>query len=202
MQTKLQELTEKIYSEGVEKAKLEADAIIKAAQEKAKAIEQEALSKADSIVAEAESKAESLKLHIESELKMSIGQAVAALKQTIANTVCMKAIQPSVKELFGDKEILKGLIGNLIKGFDEKGAMDLLLILPEKDRQELETYYKNQLASELNKGLELSFSDGVRSGFKIGPADGSYIISFSDTDFTNFFKDYLRPKTKEILFDK
>jgi V/A-type H+-transporting ATPase subunit E len=201
MQTKLQELTEKIYSEGVEKAKLEADAIIKAAQEKAKAIEQEALSKADSIVAEAESKAESLKLHIESELKMSIGQAVAALKQTIANTVCMKAIQPSVKELFGDKEFLKGLIGNLIKGFAEKGAMDLLLILPEKDRQELETYYKNQLASELNKGLELSFSDGVRSGFKIGPADGSYIISFSDTDFTNFFKDYLRPKTKEILFD-
>lgn len=202
MQTKLQELTEKIYSEGVEKAKLEADAIIKAAQEKAKAIEQEALSKADSIVAEAESKAESLKLHIESELKMSIGQAVAALKQTIANTVCMKAIQPSVKELFGDKEFLKGLIGNLIKGFAEKGAMDLLLILPEKDRQELETYYKNQLASELNKGLELSFSDGVRSGFKIGPANGSYIISFSDTDFTNFFKDYLRPKTKEILFDK
>lgn len=202
MQTKLQELTEKIYSEGVEKAKLEADAIIKAAQEKAKAIEHEALSKADSIVAEAESKAESLKLHIESELKMSIGQAVAALKQTIANTVCMKAIQPSVKELFGDKEFLKGLIGNLIKGFAEKGAMDLLLILPEKDRQELETYYKNQLASELNKGLELSFSDGVRSGFKIGPADGSYIISFSDTDFTNFFKDYLRPKTKEILFDK
>jgi len=202
MQTKLQELTEKIYSEGVEKAKLEADAIIKAAQEKAKAIEQEALSKADSIVAEAESKAESLKLHIESELKMSIGQAVAALKKTIANTVCMKAIQPSVKELFGDKEFLKGLIGNLIKGFAEKGTMDLLLILPEKDRQELETYYKNQLASELNKGLELSFSDGVRSGFKIGPADGSYIISFSDTDFTNFFKDYLRPKTKEILFDK
>ncbi len=202
MQTKLQELTEKIYSEGVEKAKLEADAIIKAAQEKAKAIEQEALSKADSIVAEAESKAESLKLHIESELKMSIGQAVAALKQTIANTVCMKAIQPSVKELFGDKEFLKGLIGNLIKGFAEKGTMDLLLILPEKDRQELETYYKNQLASELNTGLELSFSDGVRSGFKIGPADGSYIISFSDTDFTNFFKDYLRPKTKEILFDK
>ncbi len=202
MQTKLQELTEKIYSEGVEKAKLEADAIIKAAQEKAKAIEQEALSKADSIVAEAESKAESLKLHIESELKMSVGQAVAALKQTIANTVCMKAIQPSVKELFGDKEFLKGLIGNLIKGFAEKGTMDLLLILPEKDRQELETYYKNQLASELNKGLELSFSDGVRSGFKIGPADGSYIISFSDTDFTNFFKDYLRPKTKEILFDK
>lgn len=202
MQTKLQELTEKIYSEGVEKAKLEADAIIKAAQEKAKAIEHEALSKADSIVAEAESKAESLKLHIESELKMSIGQAVAALKQTIANTVCMKAIQPSVKELFGDKEFLKGLIGNLIKGFAEKGTMDLLLILPEKDRQELETYYKNQLASELNKGLELSFSDGVRSGFKIGPADGSYIISFSDTDFTNFFKDYLRPKTKEILFDK
>lgn len=202
MQTKLQELTEKIYSEGVEKAKLEADAIIKAAQEKAKAIEQEALSKADSIVAEAESKAESLKLHIESDLKMSIGQAVTALKQTIANTVCMKAIQPSVKELFGDKEFLKGLIGNLIKGFAEKGTMDLLLILPEKDRQELETYYKNQLASELNKGLELSFSDGVRSGFKIGPADGSYIISFSDTDFTNFFKDYLRPKTKEILFDK
>ncbi len=202
MQTKLQELTEKIYSEGVEKAKQEAEAIINAAQEKAKSIEQNAQLKAENIVAEAESKAQGLKLHVESELKMSVSQSVAALKQTIVNTVCMKAIQPSVKDLFSDKEFLMGLIGNLVKGFAEKGTMDILLVLPDKDRQELESNYKNQLAAELNKGLELSFSDGVRSGFKIGPADGSYIISFSDTDFTNFFKDYLRPKTKEILFDK
>jgi V/A-type H+-transporting ATPase subunit E len=52
----------------------------------------------------------------------------------------------------------------------------------------------------MNKGLEFSFSPDVRTGFKIGPADGSYLISFTDDDFLNFLKAYLRPKTSHLLF--
>jgi V/A-type H+-transporting ATPase subunit E len=42
----------------------------------------------------------------------------------------------------------------------------------------------------------------MKSGFKVGPADGSYVISFTDEDFNNFFKAYLRPKSTELLFEK
>jgi len=37
-------------------------------------------------------------------------------------------------------------------------------------------------------------------GFQIGPKDGSYKVSFTDEDFKNFFKDYLRPGLIELLF--
>jgi len=42
----------------------------------------------------------------------------------------------------------------------------------------------------------------MKSGFKIGPADESYLISFTDEDFTNFLKGYLRPKTSQLLFEE
>jgi V/A-type H+-transporting ATPase subunit E len=74
------------------------------------------------------------------------------------------------------------------------------VILSESDRGQLESYFKNNLATELNKGLEVAFSSNIKSGFKIGPSDNSYLISFTDDDFTNFLKSYLRPKTSQLLF--
>jgi V/A-type H+/Na+-transporting ATPase subunit E len=202
MQTKLQELTEKIYNEGVEKARQEADAILNEAREKAAAIEIEAQKTAESIVKDAEEKAETLKQHVDSELKMSISQSVSALKQELANQVTMKALQPGVKEVFSNADFLKSVIQKVVSAWAEKDTMDMKVVMAEKDRKELETFFKNQLADELNKGLELSFSDGVKSGFKVGPAAGGYLISFTDQDFISFFKTYLRPRTSELLFEQ
>jgi V/A-type H+/Na+-transporting ATPase subunit E len=201
MQTKLQELTDKIYNEGVEKARHEADAILNEAKEKAASIEREAQKNAAAIVKEAEEKAATLKKHVDSELKMSINQSVAALKQDMASMVTLKAVQPAVKELFANQDFVKSIVEKVVAGWAAKGSLDLKVVLPEKDQKELDKYFKNQLAAELNKGLELSYSDGVKSGFKVGPADGSYLISFTDQDFINFFKAYLRPKTGELLFE-
>ena len=116
MQTKLQELTEKIYNEGVDKAQKEADAIIKAAEKKAQDIENDAVEKAKMIVAEAGKKAEDLKRHVDSELKMSVNQSVSALKQNIANTLSMSAIEPPIRELFSDKDFLKSIIEKVVSG--------------------------------------------------------------------------------------
>ncbi|MFO8000589.1 MAG: V-type ATP synthase subunit E family protein [Marinilabilia sp.] len=202
MTKKLQDLTEKIYNEGVQKAKEEADNIIEEARKKASAIEEEARKKAEKKVADAEKKAEETKKHVEAEMKMALDQSVAALKQDIANLVTMEAIEPSMKELFSDKKYLGDLVKRVIDGWIEKESMDLEIILPEKDRKEMEDHFKKQLAHHLNKGLKLSFSRDVKSGFKVGPADGSYVISFTDEDFNNFFKAYLRPKSTELLFEK
>ncbi len=202
MQTKLQELTEKIFNEGVEKARQEAELILKEAEEKAENIVKEAEKKSDSIIEEAEKKADSLTKHVNSELKLSVNQALAALKQNLTSLVTTKVIQPGVKELFANIDFLKDIVSQLVNGWIEKESFDLTVILPAGSQKELEKYFKNQLADELNKGLELTFSDGVKSGFKVGPADGSYLISFTDQDFINFFKAYLRPKTNELLFDE
>ena len=54
----------------------------------------------------------------------------------------------------------------------------------------------------IDKGLEIKFDQSVNSGFQVSPKDGSYKVSFTEDDFTNFFKQYLRPKLAEILFSE
>ncbi|SHF69260.1 V/A-type H+-transporting ATPase subunit E [Mariniphaga anaerophila] len=202
MNSKIQQLTETIYNEGVQKAKEEAEAILKEAREKAAGIEKDAQKKAEKLLADADDKARELKKQVDSEIKMTLNQAVSAIKQEITSLISMKVIQPPVKELFSDKDYLQNLISTVVKGWMEKEAFDVNVILPEQERNQLESFFKNNLADEMNKGLKVSFAQHIKSGFKIGPADGSYIISFSDEDFTNFLKAYLRPKTSQILFEE
>ncbi len=202
MTKKLQDLTEKIYNEGVQKANEEAEAILKEAREKASAIEQEAKKKAEQKIEDAEKKAGEIKKHVESEMKMALEQAMAALKQDISKLVTMEAVDPTNKELFSDKKYLGDLIEKAIDGWIKKESMDLEVILPQSQQKEMEDRLKKQLASHLNKGLKLSFSKNIKSGFKVGPAEGGYVISFTEEDFNNFFKAYLRPKSTELLFEK
>lgn len=202
MDSKIQQLTETIYNEGVQKAKEEAEAILKEAREKAAGIEKDAQKQAEKKLAEAEEKAQELKKQVDSEIKMTLNQAISAMKQEITSLITMKVIQPPVKELFSDKDFLQKLISTVVKGWMEKESFDVKVILPEEERNQLEGFFKNNLADEMNKGLEVSFAKNVKSGFKIGPADGSYLISFTDEDFTNFLKAYLRPKTSQLLFEE
>ncbi len=202
MNSKIQQLTETIYNEGVQKAKEEAEAILKEAREKAAGIEKDAQKEADKLVAGAEEKVQELKKQVDSEIKMTLNQAVSAMKQEITSLITMKVIQPSVKELFSDKDYLQKLISTVVKGWMEKESFDVQVILPEQERNQLEGFFQNNLADEMNKGLEVSFTQNMKSGFKIGPSDGSYLISFTDEDFTNFLKAYLRPKTSQLLFEE
>jgi V/A-type H+/Na+-transporting ATPase subunit E len=200
MDSKIQQLTEAIYNEGVQKAREEAGAILKEASEKAALIEKEAKIAAEKTVNDARDKSLELKRHVDSEIKMTLNQAVSAMKQEITSLIAMKVIQPSVREVFSDKSFLQSLISDVVKGWMEKESFDLTVILPEADKDMMGKYFKNNMAVELNKGLEISFDQNLKSGFKIGPADGSYVISFTDDDFINFLKAYLRPKSTQILF--
>ncbi len=202
MTTKLQDLTDKVYNEGVQKAKEEAESILKEAKEKAASLEQQAKDDAEKIKADAKKEAEETKKHMESEMKMAIDQSIAALKQDVTNLVTMQAVQPTTKELFSDKKFLGSLIQKVVEGWVKQDEGDISIILPKADKKEMENYFKNELANQLNKEVKIDFSNEVKGGFKIGPSDGSYVISFTEQDFNNFFQTYLRPKTRELLFEE
>ncbi|MDR2928320.1 MAG: hypothetical protein LBV41_09015 [Cytophagaceae bacterium] len=202
MQTKIQELTEKIYNEGVQKAKTDAENIVNKAHDDAEAIERNAAQTAEKIIDDAQKQAQMLKEHVETELKMSINQAVSALKQELTSLVTMQAVQSIVKESFTDVSFVQKLIETAVKGWADKEIFDLNVILPETQRIEMETFFKNRMLMEMNNGLEITFTNSVKSGFKVEPVGDSYRLTFTDADFINFFKSYLRPKTSELLFDK
>jgi len=202
MENKLQELTQKLYNEGVEKANEEADKIIKEAKSEADKIKKNAEKEAKGIIEEAEQKSEETKKNVHAELELASKQTVRKVKQQITDLITSKVIDEPVKKAFDDEKFVKEIIETMIKNWDpqKKESVDLSVLLPEKMEKEFEKYFKAKTGKELNSKLELSFSDAVKGGFKIGPDDNSYKISFTEEDFINFFKSYLRPKTGEMLF--
>ncbi len=201
MHTKLQELTDKIYNEGIQKANDEAEAILAKAKKEAEEIVAKGNAEADKTIKNAEEKAEEINRNMQSEMKLTSSQALSALKQKVSGLITLGVVEPSMKEVFGDVKYLQDVIQTVVKGWIKTGDFDLNIILPVKDQKELEKFFKNSLATEMNKGVEVTFDKSLTSGFKIGPTDGSYIISFTEEDFNNFFKAYLRPKTVELLFE-
>ena len=77
---------------------------------------------------------------------------------------------------------------------------ELLLAIPEKDEKGIADYLTKNAADLLKKGLTIEKIAGIKTGFQIGPADGSYKVSFTDADFENFFKALLRPRVVNLLF--
>ena len=135
-------------------------------------------------------------------MELASKQTVRTVKQQITDLITSKVIDEPVKKAFDDEKFVKEIIETIIKNWDpqKKESIDLSVLLPEKMENEFEKYFKAKTGKELNAKLELSFSDAVKGGFKIGPDDNSYKISFTEEDFINFFKSYLRPKTGEMLF--
>ncbi len=202
MHSKLQELTDKLYSEGVQKANKEAESILEKAKQEAEKIISEAEQKASLKIEEANKQAAETQRNIEAEIKLTSQQAISSLRQQIGSSITVKTVEPTLKEVFSDKDFVQSLILKVVEGWSKTGNFDINIVLPEADKAELDKKIKNSFASEMNKGLTFDFDASLKAGFKVGPQDGSYVISFTEADFQNFFKSFLRPKTNQLLFEE
>jgi V/A-type H+/Na+-transporting ATPase subunit E len=202
MENKLQELTNKIYTEGIDKANQEAAEIISRAKAEAEGMHKNAEKESAMIIEKAEKEAREIKNNVHSEVRLSARQAISTIKQQITGLITAKATGEEIKKAFGDKEFIQRIIETAIKNWNPSGSkgIDVALLLPEKDQEELNDYFTRKQKALLDAGLELRFDDSIESGFKIGPKDGSYQISFTEEDFENFFRNYLRPRTTELLY--
>lgn len=196
---KLQELTQKLYEQGLSKGKEEGEALLSQAHKEADELIKKAQEEAAAIIENAKKEAAGYKTKVEGDVKMASTQALQATRAGIENMVVAKAVAP-VKEQLSGAAFLKEIILTVAKNFNAQESTDLALVLPEKLQKELEPFVKGELAQTLGKGVEASFSKKMAGGFKIGPKDGSYFIDLSDEAFQELIGEYLRPATKKILF--
>ena len=201
MQNKLQELTDKLYNEGLAKGKQEADNLLASARKQAEEIVAQAKGQAAKILADANREAEELKVRVAGDVKMASGQTIAALRQQIEGMIEAKAVGGAVDAALADGKFMGKLIETVAAAFSAGGAAKSLeVILPEAMKGTLDKFVKQAIGSELAKGLEFGFSDDIAGGFRIAPKDGGYYIDFSDESFKALLGEYLRPATKKILF--
>ena len=200
MQNKLQELTEKLYAEGLSKGKQEGEEILAKAKVQADEIVAKAHAEAAAIVAAAKKDAEDLRTKVESDVKMAASQSVAATKKDIETLVVAKMTEAEVKNALTSADFVKEVVLAVAKGFNTEEPVDLEVVLPEALKKDLEGFVAKELANALKGNVEASFSKKVAGGFTIGPKDGGYFISFTDETFNALISEYLRPATKKLLF--
>jgi len=200
MQNKLQELTDRLYNEGLSKGKQEGEELLAKAKVQAEEIVAKAQAEAAQIVAAAQKQAEDLKTKTASDVKMAAAQSLAATKKDIETLIVGKMTDEAVKKALSSADYVKELIKAVAEKFTTDGPVELAVVLPETLKKELEPFVTNELAKTLGAGVEATFSKKVSGGFQIGPKEGGYFISFTDETFTELISEYLRPTTKKLLF--
>lgn len=201
MQNKLQELTDKLYNEGLAKGKQDAEDLLAKAREEAARIVEDAKVQAAKIISNAVKQAEDIQTRTEGDLKMASTQALAALRQQISNMVETRAVGSKVNDALADKAFVGKLIATVAGAFKADGsAASLDVILPEDMKAGLQDFLANNIDKELAGSLSFGFSDDFAGGFRIAPKDGGYYLDFTDESFRDLLGEYLRPATAKILF--
>lgn len=200
MENKLQQLTEKLYNEGLSKGRAEAEALLAKAQADAEKIVAEAKDKAQAIVAEAEKAAQQLKTNTENEVRLAAGQMKSALRQQVETMVQMEVVTPAVSQAWRDNSFIQQLAVAAVQALDPKQG--LRVVLPENRGNELVEAVKQALAERFgaDNGVEVVTDARVRVPFRVMVKEGGYYVSFADADFDALFRSYLRPKVAQLLF--
>ena len=202
MQNKLQELTDRLYEEGLSKGRQDADALLEKARKEAEDIVAKAREEAEAIRSDAEKRAVKIRTMVQGDIKMASTQSIAALKQQVENMVLTQAVAKPVGAAFSDEGFVKDLLKMVVRSFNASNpdGVSLEVILPAAAQKELEQAFRNEITKDLGAGVEVKNVKGLPNGFKIGPKEGGYQLSFTGDDFTSLVSEYLRPATKKILF--
>lgn len=198
--TKLQQLTDKLYQQGLEKGRAEADNLVAKAKSEAQKIVADAEALAAKIVAEAEDKAQDIEKNAMTEISLAGKQAVAKIKAEIENLIVAKSTSEGIKSANMDAAFIKDMLLAVAKNWNNGDKVELTALLPEAKKAELGKGIEAAAKALLAQGVEVGFSADVKSGFKVGEKQGGYYISFSDESFEALLSNYLRDKVAQLLF--
>ncbi len=201
MSDKLQELTNRLYNDGVEKAREEAAAILADAETRKEEIIKKAEADAKVILEKGTKDVESLRSRMDNEVLMAGRQAEETLKQRLTGILTDATLETGITGALSEIAFMKDLISTVTNTWAATGTVsEISLILSENQKSDFEAGLKSTLSDSLGKGLELQFTGKMKSGFKVVSKDGSYKLSFTEEDFAAFFRSFVKEATRAALF--
>lgn len=198
MENKLEQLTQKLREEGLERGKAEAEQLLNDAHEKAAKIVAEAEAKAAKISDDAKKAAEELAKNTANDVRMASEQTLSMLRKQISELVVCGVVDAKVSEAWASGDFVKNLIVEAVKSWNKAGEEDVNVVVNDA----LVADVKAVIAENFKKGVEVKADSRVKVPFRIEPKEGGYYVSFTDGDFAELLKQTLRAKVFEFLFQK
>ncbi|MCL1837110.1 MAG: V-type ATP synthase subunit E [Treponema sp.] len=197
MDIQVQELIKKIKKDGIESATQEAARLKQEAEAEARQIVEAANKEAEEIIAKGKRDAERSEKAGIAALEQASRNLVLAFKGEIQALLDKIVQQELVAAYSGD--VLKVVLPEILKAWGSKGSDSLAVLLPEASLDQLQGYFREKLANELKKGLELRSDRHLAGGFRIANRDGSAYYDFSADSVAEMLCAYLNPHLAEIL---
>jgi len=177
MELQVQELLERIKSEGVDTARAEAGSIIASAEEKAKTI----VGEAEKSAAELESSA---KIRIEAMEKASRLALIQASRDTIlalrekVQLFMREAIVATSSEVL-DEAFISKILPEILIAMTKETKGDITVLLPFEVLMALDSALANRLSRELGRGVQFKPFNSVDAGFRISIENSAAHYDFS-----------------------
>lgn len=199
----MQELTGRLYEEGLAKGRSDAEKLVTEAEAKAKRIMSDANAKAAAIEENARKGAEEIRSNAMIELSLAGKQAVAALKENISDMIIAKTVSEQTGKVAVDPEFIRQMLLAVASNWNgaASGKVTLSALLPKEWEKKFDGEFKGAVGELLKHGVEVGYSDKVKNGFRIGEKNGGYHISFSDSDFNALLNEYLKEKVAKLLYN-
>lgn len=196
MNSRIQELTDKIYQEGIEKGNADAQKIIDNAQSQANEMRAKAKAESERILSDAQAKSDELNKNTQAELRLFAQQAIDALKTEITDLICGSIVTESVQSATADKDFMQKMILSLVTEWAKSDQ----LTIQTADAKALTDYFKSNAKNLLDKGLKIEQTNHIKTDFAIISENKGYKLSFGEEELVAYFKEFLRPKLIEMLF--
>ena len=197
MEIQLQELIDKIKRDGIESASEEAARLKNQAEGEARRIVEAARKEAEAVAAAARADAERAEKAGIAAVAQASRNLILAFKGEIQAVLDRIVARETAAVYNGD--VIKAALPEILKNWAAKGSDSLDILLPEAQLGSLEGFFREKLAGELKKGLELKSDRNLGAGFRIANRDGSAYYDFSAGAVGDLLSAYLNPRLAEIV---
>lgn len=197
MDTQLQDIIEKIHSEGIKGAEERTRQIIDSAEKQAQETIKRAREQAEGIVKEAGEEAARTKAAGEAALKQASRDLLLAVRTELTTLFGSVQREEIAAALTPDR--MADLIAQLVKTWSTSESDGIEVLIGENDRTALEASLQKALSATLAKGVEVRPVKGLTAGFRIGSKDGSSYYDFTDETLADLLAAYLNPRLAELM---
>jgi len=199
MSQQVQELIEKIKTEGVQAADQKAKEIEGNAKTIAQKVAGDAQTLAQKIIADANAQALKIQESTQMALKQAARDTLLSLRKEI-EAVLQKVVSRQVSDALSP-EHLAGIIGEVIKKSVESNMAenDILVVLNPKDLNKLKDGFIAALQKEIKKPIKFQSNNDTAGGFTISYDEGKSCFDFSNDSLTEYFSAYLNTQVAALI---
>ncbi|MFA5088856.1 MAG: hypothetical protein WC552_07465 [Candidatus Omnitrophota bacterium] len=198
MGQQVQDLINKIKTEGVQQAEQKAQEITALANKKAEQIISEAQEKGRRVISEAQAEAQKTKEATHAALKQAARDMLLTLREEINKTLQRIVSQETRSSL--SPENLSGIIAGAVKSYltQEAGEVDIRVAVNDQDLQKFKDGFIKKLQEEIKKPIQFQ-SDEIEKGFSISFDGGKSCFDFTDSSLVKFLSGYLNAEMTSLL---